>query len=119
MAFLGKIGKTLGLGSTGQVLGSVGLAAATGQPAYAAGAFRSSQMGSAQESATGANLQQTIETQGAGTMPNGNFIQARTGGRGIITQIPTSIPEAVGLGIDYFLGMGGDCLLYTSDAADE
>lgn len=107
MAFLGKIGKTLGLGSTGQVLGSVGLAAATGQPAYAAGAFRSSQMGSAQESATGANLQQTIETQGAGTMPANNLVQARTG-RGIITQIPTTIPEAIGLGVDYFLGMGGD-----------
>ena len=56
MAFLGKIGKTLGLGSTGQVLGSVGLAAATGNPALAAGAFRSSQMGSAQEVPMGSNL---------------------------------------------------------------
>lgn len=106
MAFLGKIGKTLGLGSTGQVLGAVGLAGATGNPAYAAGAFRSAQMGSATESAQGANLQQTIETQGAGNMP-GNLIQARTG-RGIISQIPTTIPEAVGLGIDYFFGNGGD-----------
>ncbi len=107
MAFLGKIGKTLGLGSTGQVLGAVGLAGATGNPAYAAGAFRSSQMGSATESAQGANLQQTIETQGAGTMPQ-NLVQARTG-RGIISQIPTTIPEAIGLGVDYFLGgFGGD-----------
>lgn len=107
MAFLGKIGKTLGLGSTGQVLGSVGLAAATGNPAYATGAFRSSQMGSATESAQGANLQQTIETQGAGSMPN-NLMAARTGNRGIISQIPTTIPEAVGLGIDYFFGNGDD-----------
>ena len=104
MAFLGKIGKTLGLGSTGQVLGSVGLAAATGNPALAAGAFRSSQMGSAQEVPMGSNLQQTIETQGAGTMPN-NLVQARTG-RGIISQIPTTVPEAIGLGIDYFFGGG-------------
>ncbi len=105
MAFLGKIGKTLGLGSTGQVLGSVALAGATGNPLYATGAFRSSQMGSATESAQGANLQQTIETQGAGTMPSGNLVQARTG-RGVISQIPTTIPEAVGLGIDYFFGNG-------------
>ena len=102
MAFLGKIGKTLGLGSTGQVLGAVGLAGATGNPAYAAGAFRSSQMGSATESPQGANLQQTIETQQAGSQ-NGNFVQARTG-RGIISQIPTTIPEAIGLGVDYFFG---------------
>lgn len=105
MAFLGKIGKTLGLGSTGQVLGAVGLAGATGNPAYAAGAFRTSQMGSATESAQGANLQNTIETQGAGNMPGNNLIQARTG-RGIISQIPTTVPEAIGLGIDYFFGGG-------------
>lgn len=109
MAFLGKIGKTLGLGSTGQVLGSVGLAAATGRPEIAAGAFRSSQMGSAQETFTGPNLQGGIETQQAGSQvpSGGQFMQARAG-RGIVTQIPTSIPEAVGMGIDYFLGMGGD-----------
>ena len=105
MAFLGKIGKTLGLGSTGQVLGSVGLAAATGNPGLAAGAFRSSQMGSAAENPMGANLQQTIETQGAGNMPS-NLVQARTGSRGIISQIPTTVPEAIGLGIDYFFGGG-------------
>lgn len=103
MAFLGKIGKTLGLGSTGQVLGAVGLAGATGNPAYAAGAFRSSQLGSATESAQGANLQQTIETQQAGSQNGGNLMQARTG-RGIISQIPTTIPEAIGLGVDYFFG---------------
>jgi len=103
LAFLGKIGKTLGLGSTGQVLGAVGLAGATGNPAYAAGAFRSSQLGSATESAQGANLQQTIETQQAGSQNGGNLMQARTG-RGIISQIPTTIPEAIGLGVDYFFG---------------
>lgn len=103
MAFLGKIGKTLGLGSTGQVLGSVGLAASTGNPAFAAGAFRSSQMGSAQETPMGPNLQNTVETQTAGS--EGNFMQARTG-RGIISQIPTTVPEAIGLGIDYFFGGG-------------
>ena len=108
MAFLGKIGKTLGLGSTGQVLGSVCLAAATSRPELAAGAFRSSQMGSAIESPMGTNVQGTIETQTAGSegFRNG-YQQARTG-RGIITQIPTTIPEAVGMGLDYFLGMGGD-----------
>lgn len=106
MAFLGKIGKTLGLGSTGQVLGAVGLASATGNPAYVGGAFRSSQMGSARESAVGQNLQQTIETQGAGSMGGNEFVQARTGGRGIISQIPTTVPEAIGLGIDYFFGNG-------------
>lgn len=109
MAFLGKLGKTLGLGSTGQVLGSVGLAAATGRPELAAGAFRSSQMGSAAESAIGPNVQNAIETQTAGSEGlRNNLVQARTGGRGVITQIPTSIPEAVGLGLDYFLGLGGD-----------
>lgn len=108
MAFLGKIGKTLGLGSTGQVLGSVGLAAATGRPELAAGAFRSSQMGSAAETAIGPNVQNAIETQSAGSEGlRNNFVQARTG-RGIISQIPTTIPEAIGLGVDYFLGMGGD-----------
>lgn len=108
MAFLGKIGKTLGLGSTGQVLGSVGLAAATGRPEIAAGAFRTSQMGSAAETAIGPNVQNAIETQSAGSEGYRNgFVQARTG-RGIISQIPTTIPEAIGLGVDYFLGMGGD-----------
>ena len=105
LAFLGKIGKTLGLGSTGQVLGSVGLAAATGRPEIAAGAFRTSQMGSAAETAIGPNVQNTIETQTAGSEGYRNgFVQARTGGRGVITQIPTTIPEAIGLGIDYFFG---------------
>ena len=105
MAFLGKIGKTLGLGSTSQVLGSVGLAAATGNPTLAAGAFRTTQMGSAIESPMGPNLQNTIETQSAGSegFRNG-IVQARTGGRGIISQIPTTIPEAIGLGVDYFFG---------------
>jgi hypothetical protein len=105
LAFLGKIGKTLGLGSTGQVLGSVGLAAATGRPELAAGAFRTSQMGSAAETAIGPNVQNAIETQYAGSegLRNG-YVQARTGGRGIITQIPTSVPEAIGLGMDYLFG---------------
>jgi hypothetical protein len=103
LAFLGKIGKTLGLGSTGQVLGAVGLASATGNPNYALGAFRSSQMGSATESAMGANQQQAIETQMAGSQIQP--IQARTG-RGVISQIPTTIPEAIGLGVDYFFGGG-------------
>ena len=83
MAFLGKIGKTLGLGSTGQVLGSVALAGATGNPAYVSGAFRSSQMGSAVESAQGSNVQNTIELQSSGSEGLGNnLVQARTG-RGI------------------------------------
>tara|TARA_B100002051_G_scaffold270929_1_gene304690 strand:+ start:556 stop:1221 length:666 start_codon:yes stop_codon:yes gene_type:complete len=106
LAFLGKIGKTLGLGSTGQVLGSVALAGATGNPAYVSGAFRSSQMGSAVESAQGSNVQNTIELQSSGSEGLGNnLVQARTG-RGIISQIPTTVPEAIGLGIDYFFGGG-------------
>lgn len=109
MAFLGKIGKTLGLGSTGQVLGAVGLASATGRPELAAGAFRSSQMGSATESAMGPNIQNAIETQTAGSQGYGNnFIQARTGGRGVISQIPTTIPEAIGVGMDLFFGGGNN-----------
>lgn len=109
MAFLGKIGKTLGLGSTEQVAVSTGLAYATGNPAFLTGAFNQEQGGSAQETFTGPNLQGGIETQQAGSqLPRQSFMQARTGSRGIVSQIPTSIPEAVGMGIDYFLGMGGN-----------
>ena len=101
MAFLGKIGKTLGLGSTGQVLGSVGLAAATGRPELAAGAFRSAQMGSATESAMGANIQNTIETQDAGSLYNRLRVPIpQGGGGGIMNRIPTTIPEAIGIGTD-------------------
>lgn len=65
MAFLGKIGQTLGLGDTEQVAVASGLAYATGNPAFLSGAFE--QGGSATESAQGQNLQQTIETKTAGS----------------------------------------------------
>ena len=108
MAFLGKIGKTLGLGSTGQVAAAAGTAYVTGNPLYLAGALKQDQGGSAVESPMGSNVQNTIETQTAGSEGYRNgFQQARTG-RGIITQIPTTVPEAIGMGLDYFLGMGGN-----------
>lgn len=108
MAFLGKIGKTLGLGSTEQVAVASGLAYATGNPAFLTGAFKQpEQGGSAQESFMGPNLQGGIETQQAGSqVPRMALQQARTGSRGIIGQIPTTVPEAIGLGIDYFFGGG-------------
>lgn len=115
MAFLGKIGKTLGLGSTGQVLGSVALASATKNPMYLAGAARYGQGASATESMQGANLQSAIETQNAGSLGI-QALRGSGGNRGIATQIPTSIPEAVGMGIDYFFGGGSGDVCQTTQS---
>ena len=65
MAFLGKIGQTLGLGDTEQVLTTAALYGATGDPRTLQGAFE--QGGSAQESFQGQNQQATIETTQSGS----------------------------------------------------
>ena len=108
MAFLGKIGQVLGLGDTQQVAQASALAYGTGNPAYLAGAFE--QGGSAVESATGQNNQQTIETKTAGS-EGGQIMEGNLAGfpqiiRNFNNLIRTGQGRNIGIGTGIGTGIG-------------